>query len=319
MKTFNLPDLGEGLAEAEIVRWHVNVGDHVKVDEPMLAVETAKAIVEVPSPFSGVIKTLHGKPGDTVATGALLVEFEPDARSAHRPTPAPSCGTHAHERRRHCRRQHADRQRRLSSSAVDSNTHVSATHDQRRSRPGRPRRPRARQAPGHRPDQSPRHRPRRSDHRRRRPARIDRAGRSPGARATATAGTRVNSGRRHLQPRHDSAAGEQLRGLRRAMAQSMTLARDNVMGCTMFDDADLHRWREDQDITSRSAARHRRRLQRGTRPERLVRRRTAQTPSGVEPRRCRNRRRHARGPDRPGHPRRRAAVPLRNCDGILTG
>src|ERR1700736_4226226 len=79
MKTFNLPDLGEGLAEAEIVRWHVNAGDHVKIDEPMLAVETAKAIVEVPSPFSGVIKATHGQPGDMVATGALLVEFEADS------------------------------------------------------------------------------------------------------------------------------------------------------------------------------------------------------------------------------------------------
>ena len=46
MTTFNLPDLGEGLAEAEIVRWHVNVGDAVTIDQPMLAVETAKAVVE---------------------------------------------------------------------------------------------------------------------------------------------------------------------------------------------------------------------------------------------------------------------------------
>src|SRR6187402_2675418 len=76
MKNFNLPDLGEGLAEAEIVRWHVKTGDHINADDPMLAVETAKAIVEVPSPFSGVIKAIHGNPGDTVATGALLVEFE---------------------------------------------------------------------------------------------------------------------------------------------------------------------------------------------------------------------------------------------------
>src|SRR5450759_284061 len=52
MTTFNLPDLGEGLAEAEIVRWHVKLGDQVKVDQPMLAVETAKAVVEVPSPYS---------------------------------------------------------------------------------------------------------------------------------------------------------------------------------------------------------------------------------------------------------------------------
>ena len=76
MTTFNLPDLGEGLAEAEIVRWHVNVGDAVTVDQPMLAVETAKAVVEVPAPFSGVVKTLHGQPGDVIATGAPLVDFE---------------------------------------------------------------------------------------------------------------------------------------------------------------------------------------------------------------------------------------------------
>src|SRR5688572_33381753 len=76
MTTFNLPDLGEGLAEAEIVRWHVNVGDAVKVDQPMGAVETAKAVVEVPSPYTGRIQALHGKPGEVVATGAPLVEFE---------------------------------------------------------------------------------------------------------------------------------------------------------------------------------------------------------------------------------------------------
>ena len=76
MNNFNLPDLGEGLAEAEIVRWHVKPGDYINADEPLLAVETAKAIVEVPSPRAGTIKAIHGNPGDTVATGALLVEFE---------------------------------------------------------------------------------------------------------------------------------------------------------------------------------------------------------------------------------------------------
>src|SRR5579859_4498914 len=76
MTTFNLPDLGEGLAEAEIVRWHVNVGDAVTVDQPMLAVETAKAVVEVPAPFSGIVKTLYGQPGDVIATGAPLIDFE---------------------------------------------------------------------------------------------------------------------------------------------------------------------------------------------------------------------------------------------------
>ena len=82
MKHFNLPDMGEGLVEAEIVRWHVKPGDEVKADDPMIAMETAKAIVEVPSPYSGVIKATHGNPGDTVATGALLVEFESDEAAA---------------------------------------------------------------------------------------------------------------------------------------------------------------------------------------------------------------------------------------------
>lgn len=52
MKTFNLPDLGEGLAESEIVKWHVNVGDMVKLDQVILTVETAKATVDVPAPYA---------------------------------------------------------------------------------------------------------------------------------------------------------------------------------------------------------------------------------------------------------------------------
>ena len=60
MSIFKLPDLGEGLAEAEIVEWHVKVGDHVRVDQPMVSVETAKAVVEVPAPFSGVVTALRG-------------------------------------------------------------------------------------------------------------------------------------------------------------------------------------------------------------------------------------------------------------------
>jgi len=72
---FRLPDLGEGLSEAEIVRWHVKVGDSVSVDQPMVSVETAKAVVEVPSPVSGIIRTLHGAAGDRIETGAPLIEF----------------------------------------------------------------------------------------------------------------------------------------------------------------------------------------------------------------------------------------------------
>lgn len=72
---FKLPDLGEGLAEAEIVVWHVGVGDHVVTDQPLVSVETDKAVVEVPSPQSGHIAALHGEAGDVIAVGAPLVEF----------------------------------------------------------------------------------------------------------------------------------------------------------------------------------------------------------------------------------------------------
>src|SRR5712691_10847817 len=75
MRQFILPDLGEGLEEAEIVAWHVNEGDHVVVDQPLVSVETDKAVVEVPSPFSGRIARLFGAKGDLVKVGAPLVEF----------------------------------------------------------------------------------------------------------------------------------------------------------------------------------------------------------------------------------------------------
>jgi pyruvate dehydrogenase E2 component (dihydrolipoamide acetyltransferase) len=75
MRQFNLPDLGEGLNEAEIVAWYVNEGDHVVVDQPLVSVETDKAVVEVPSPQSGRIAHLFGVKGDLVKVGAPLVEF----------------------------------------------------------------------------------------------------------------------------------------------------------------------------------------------------------------------------------------------------
>lgn len=76
MKIFKLPDLGEGLQEAEIVKWHVAPGDEVKADAPMVAVETAKAVVDIPAPYSGKIVKLYGKPGDIAHIGAPLVAFE---------------------------------------------------------------------------------------------------------------------------------------------------------------------------------------------------------------------------------------------------
>ncbi len=76
--TFLLPDLGEGLQEAEIVAWEVSAGDHVVADQPLVSVETDKAVVEIPSPQSGRIAVLHGGVGDIIEVGAPIVEFEGD-------------------------------------------------------------------------------------------------------------------------------------------------------------------------------------------------------------------------------------------------
>lgn len=78
VKPFHLPDLGEGLPDAEIVEWHVKVGDVVRLDAPLVSMETAKAVVDVPSPFSGKVLALAGQPGDVILTGAVLVEIELD-------------------------------------------------------------------------------------------------------------------------------------------------------------------------------------------------------------------------------------------------
>jgi 2-oxoisovalerate dehydrogenase E2 component (dihydrolipoyl transacylase) len=82
MKIFQLPDLGEGLQEAEITTWHVNAGDSVKLDQPLLSVETAKAIVDIPAPYEGRVLKLYGAPGDIVHIGAPLVAFEGESAQA---------------------------------------------------------------------------------------------------------------------------------------------------------------------------------------------------------------------------------------------
>jgi len=75
---FLLPDLGEGLPDAEIVEWHVAVGQVVRLDDPLVSMETAKAVVDVPAPCSGTLLRVAGKAGDVITTGAWLAEFELD-------------------------------------------------------------------------------------------------------------------------------------------------------------------------------------------------------------------------------------------------
>ena len=82
MPDFLLPDLGEGLEEAEIITWHVQVGDHVDVDQPIVEVETAKAAVEVPVPFAGAVAKIHAAPGAVVAVGQPLITIAADDPAA---------------------------------------------------------------------------------------------------------------------------------------------------------------------------------------------------------------------------------------------
>ncbi|YCI00747.1 2-oxo acid dehydrogenase subunit E2 [Arthrobacter sp. D2-10] len=76
IKEFRLPDLGEGLTESEIVAWHVAVGDTVELNQVIADVETAKAVVELPSPYAGVVAKLHEQPGTVVEVGAPIVSFD---------------------------------------------------------------------------------------------------------------------------------------------------------------------------------------------------------------------------------------------------
>ena len=86
--TFKLPDIGEGIAQAEIVGWHVKVGDRVEEDQPIADMMTDKATVEMESPVAGTVVRLAGEPGDQISIGAMLVEIEMDGEAAATPPPS---------------------------------------------------------------------------------------------------------------------------------------------------------------------------------------------------------------------------------------
>ncbi len=223
-QTFTLPDLGEGLQEAEIVAWHVKPGERISIDAPLVAVETAKAVVEVPSPFAGVVSQLHVREGDVVQIGAPLLDVTANNDESEAP-PAPAAAA----------------------SEADQGTVVGAmpVSDERVDRqvvPGsaraqRPARPKA--APAVR-------------------ALAKRLGVDLAV-VTATGrhgqvlpdDVRSYAMAAARAPLHRGAPGERLRGPTRSMAQSMSAARDEVALCTIFDDADIHTWPVTRDITPR--------------------------------------------------------------------
>ncbi|NKY40808.1 biotin/lipoyl-containing protein, partial [Cellulomonas septica] len=86
---FPLPDAGEGLTEAEIVAWHVAVGDAVEVNQTIVEIETAKSLVDLPSPWTGVVSAILVEPGQTVDVGTPIIEIDTDPNGE---APAPGTG-----------------------------------------------------------------------------------------------------------------------------------------------------------------------------------------------------------------------------------
>ena len=228
MFRFTLPDLGEGLQDAEIVSWHVAVGDRVAVDQPLVAMETAKAVVEVPSPVAGIIVALHGQATDRIDTGAALVDFKldtDDAVAAPAQAPATAAGG-------------------VVGHMPTSDQEISATPQRSASAAAHTSRavPAARDLARH--------------------LGLDISSlRGSGRDALITVDDVMAAAALTVQPQGSAmrpslpatAGGEfdVLRSLRRAMAQSMSMARDNVMECTVVDDADIHAWESGNDYTAR--------------------------------------------------------------------
>jgi pyruvate dehydrogenase E2 component (dihydrolipoamide acetyltransferase) len=232
MTTFNLPDLGEGLPEADIVAWHVKEGDHVELDQPMLSVETAKAVVEVPSPFTGKLVKLHAKAGDTVQTGRPLAEFELPAGSAAAHQAAAPSEKPAASGQGMVVGHMAASDEEFVDRAITGGTRRSAGQ-------------RVRAAPAVRILAKK--------------LKVELANcRATGRHGLITVDdvlAAANLGPGRTRATAPSVPGltdaDRLRGTRKAMSHSMSLSRDEIAMCTIFDDADINDWREREDITAR--------------------------------------------------------------------
>jgi len=246
MTTFKLPDLGEGLPEAEIVAWHVAEGDRVNTDDLLVSVETAKAVVEVPSPYTGIIARLHAKAGDVVETGAPLVDFDEDSGGE-------SAGAKPAQEESRPAAGDEETQPRSDAGTVVGNVMSGDDVLQETAIAGGGRRRgrgRVKAAPAVRAEAKRQG--------------IDLAEVTPsGKNGQVTQADleqfqqqsqqRARPAARPKAPKQAAAPGqsEPLRGPRRAMAQSMTRSRDEVALCTLFDDADIHEWVNKRDFTPR--------------------------------------------------------------------
>jgi len=224
MTTFNLPDLGEGLPDAEIVEWHVAEGDTIKIDDPLVSVETAKAVVEVPAPQGGIVSRLYAGVGDIVATGAPLVDFGAVSSDDNSSAPAATVVGNM-----------------PTGNEVTKETAIAGGSRKRKTG-------RVKATPSVRTEAKR--------------LGVDLADVTPsGKNGQTTVAHLVQHQEFRKKSRENKAPvmraalpsgqAEALRGPRRAMAQSMTLHRDEVASCTIFDDADINDWLNKKDFTVR--------------------------------------------------------------------
>jgi len=270
-ETFILPDLGEGLPEAEIVTWHVAEGDTVSVDQLMVSVETAKAVVDVPSPHNGVIKKLYAEEGDIVKTHSALVDFtvagEASTTESAKAKTVESKNESADEdegtvvgkmqtsdtelvetvRIGSKRRRDRNKTKNLIAAANNSTPTV-ANNGKFKATPSirlaaKQQGINLAQVPATGKFGQVTQNDLRAFASRPQDVMAPQAGM-----ATQFPGDGVLQ-----RPASDISFGqaEKLRGPRRAMNQSMSASRDQVSQCTLFDDADIHYWAPGQDISAR--------------------------------------------------------------------
>ena len=280
-KKFLLPDLGEGLPDATIVEWYVKEGDVIRLDENLVSMETAKAVVDVPSPVSGKVLKLAGGAGDVIVTGTMLAEFEidpslpqraegQDTGHHHGPThaaPEPAAAAPAPAAAAKAEPEDAGTvvgamqvgnavvaEAAVAVGGVKAVPAVRATARKLGVDIARVR------ASG--PDGTVTM----DDVKRAAADGSAKPGAAPAARAAAPApaapaaapaqrSTLSQTGKpMRTQPPGAAASGqpEQIKGVRRNMARVMADARDRVVQTTLVDDADLHQWLGKQDITART-------------------------------------------------------------------
>ncbi|TVO77703.1 dihydrolipoamide acetyltransferase family protein [Sedimenticola selenatireducens] len=215
MKLFNLPDLGEGLQEAEIVSWQVKPGDEVTQGQLLLSVETAKAIVEIPSPEAGIITKTFGDDGDIIQVGDPLVEFKVEGATESPTSPIKPV-------------------KQDSGTVVGEVKSGSQVIEEKAARLG------VNQSSGAKATPAVRALAKQLD--------VDLSIVTPtGPKDTITAGDvqRVAKILAEVGPM------ELLRGVRRAMARSMAQAHAEVVPVTLCDVVDIQHWKTDEDFTVR--------------------------------------------------------------------